>query len=51
MDIVNAGYSNEILTVPAGDNVVRFLPPLNLTDEEISEAVARLDKAATQVSA
>ncbi len=50
IDVVNAGYTNEILTVPAGDNVVRFLPPLTLTDEEISEAVARLDKAASQVT-
>jgi len=50
MDVVNAGYENEILTVPAADNVVRFLPPLNLTDDEITEAVARLDKAAAQVT-
>ena len=49
MDVVNAGYENEILTVPAGDNVVRFLPPLTLTDEEINEAVDRLDRAASQV--
>jgi len=47
IDVVNAGYAAEILTVPAGDNVVRFLPPLNLTDDEISEAVNRLDKAAS----
>lgn len=50
IDVVNAGYANEILTVPAADNVVRFLPPLTLTDEEIGEAIARLDKAASQVS-
>lgn len=50
IDVVNAGYANEILTVPAGDNVVRFLPPLTLTDDEISDAIARLDRAASQVS-
>jgi acetylornithine/succinyldiaminopimelate/putrescine aminotransferase len=27
-----------MLTAPAGDNVVRWLPRLNVTDEEISEA-------------
>ena len=50
IDVVNAGYDNEILTVPAADNVVRFLPPLNLSDADIDEAVARLHKAASQIS-
>lgn len=49
IDIVNAGYAQAVLTVPAADNVIRLLPPLNITDDEIGEAVARLDKAATQV--
>ncbi len=49
IDVVNAGYANELLTVPAADNAVRLLPPLNITEDEISEAVARLDKAATAV--
>jgi acetylornithine/N-succinyldiaminopimelate aminotransferase len=49
MDVVNAGYAAHVLTVPAADNVVRLLPALNISDEEISEAVARLDKAATQI--
>ncbi len=35
----------EVLTVPAADNVIRLLPPLNITDEEIAEAVTRLDRA------
>ncbi|KIN71425.1 aspartate aminotransferase family protein [Sulfitobacter guttiformis] len=48
-DVVNAGYANEVIAVPAADNVVRLLPPLNITDEEISEAVARLDRAATSL--
>lgn len=50
-DVVKAGYDAEILTVPAADNVVRLLPPLNITDAEIAEAVARLDRAATAVAA
>ncbi len=50
MDVVNAGYDNDLLTVPAADNVVRILPPLNITDTEINDAVARLDAAASQVS-
>jgi acetylornithine/N-succinyldiaminopimelate aminotransferase len=51
VDFVNAGYAHEVVTVPAADNVVRLLPPLNITDEEIAEAVARLDRAASSLSA
>ena len=46
MDVVNAGYDALILTVPAGDNVVRFVPALTITKEEIDEALARLSSAA-----
>lgn len=46
-EVVAAAYDEHLLTVPAADNVVRLLPPLNISDEEITEAVARLDRAAT----
>lgn len=46
MDVVNAGYAAHLLTVPGGDNVIRILPPLNLTIEEVDEALRRLDQAA-----
>ena len=49
IDVVNAGYDNQVITVPAADNVIRLLPPLTLTDEDIAEAVIRLDQAAVQV--
>ncbi|MBU2981370.1 aspartate aminotransferase family protein [Lentibacter algarum] len=49
LDVVNAGYAHEVITVPAADNAIRLLPPLNITEDEISEAIARLDKAATDV--
>jgi len=45
-DVVSAGYAQEVITVPAADNVIRLLPPLNITDEEIAEAISRLDQAA-----
>ncbi|EAQ07947.1 aspartate aminotransferase family protein [Yoonia vestfoldensis] len=45
-DIVKAGYDQGVLTVPAADNVIRLLPPLTITDEEIGQAVARLDAVA-----
>jgi acetylornithine/N-succinyldiaminopimelate aminotransferase len=49
-DIVQAGYSENLLTVPAADNVIRLLPPLNITDTEIEDAADRLEKAATKVA-
>ena len=45
-DFVKAGYEAGVLTVPAADNVVRLLPPLNIRDEDIAEALRRLDAAA-----
>ncbi len=51
MDVVNAAYDQNMLTVPAADNAVRLLPALTLTEEEIAEGIARLDAAATQLEA
>lgn len=50
-DIVQAGYDEHLLTVPAAENVVRILPPLTISDDEISEAVTRLEQAAQRVKA
>ncbi len=46
MDVVNAGYDEKVMVVPASDNVVRLLPPLNMSTEDLDEAVWRLDRAA-----
>ena len=48
IDVVNAGYAAEVLTVPAAENVVRLLPALNIPDEDITQALSRL-KAAAQI--
>ncbi len=50
LDVINAGYSAELLMVPAADNVIRLLPALNISDDEMAEAVARMDIAANTVS-
>ncbi len=50
-DLVRAGYDQHLLTVPAADNTLRLLPPLNIPDADIAEAVARLDKVASSVTA
>jgi acetylornithine/N-succinyldiaminopimelate aminotransferase len=49
IDVVKAGYECGVITVPAADNVVRLLPPLTISEDEISEAVNRLDFAADAV--
>jgi acetylornithine/N-succinyldiaminopimelate aminotransferase len=50
-EVVAAGHRERVLTVPAADNVVRILPPLTLTGDEIGEALERLDRAAASASA
>jgi len=49
--LVKAAVAHKLLLVGAGDNVVRLLPPLNITDEEIAQAVDRLSLAMSDVSA
>lgn len=49
-DLIAALRQEKLLTVGAGDNVVRFLPPLIVTESEIDEAVQRLDRACTTLS-
>lgn len=44
-DVVNACVAEKLLTVGAGDNVVRLLPPLNITQDELMEATRRLGQA------
>jgi acetylornithine/N-succinyldiaminopimelate aminotransferase len=47
---VKAGYAAGVLTVPAADNVIRLLPPLNISDDDINTAVNLLDQAASAFS-
>lgn len=42
-DFVAAARTNGFLSVSAGDNVVRLLPPLNITEADISAAVDKLE--------
>lgn len=46
IDVVNEGYEKELITVPAADNVIRLLPPLNLSDEDVAEAALRIEATA-----
>ena len=40
-----------LLTVGAADNIVRFLPPLIVTKQDCDEALAIMDKVATEIAA
>src|SRR5450755_4421019 len=44
-DLVAALREQHLLTVGAGENVVRFLPPLIVTADEIEDSVGRLERA------
>jgi len=48
-DLVNALRDEKLLSVGAGENVVRVLPPLIVSEDEIAEAVARVDRACTAI--
>ncbi|MEA5602110.1 aspartate aminotransferase family protein [Nostoc sp. UHCC 0252] len=44
-DIVNAAIKEGVLLVPAGPKVVRFVPPLIVTEAEVNTALEAVDKA------
>jgi acetylornithine/N-succinyldiaminopimelate aminotransferase len=47
--LVDALRAEKLLTVAAGENVVRLLPPLIVSEEEIDQAVDMIDRACTRV--
>ncbi|MCC5780931.1 aspartate aminotransferase family protein [Nitratireductor sp. B36] len=49
--LLEALRDQKMLVVPAGDNVLRLLPPLIITEDEIREAVKRIHDAAAAVRA
>ena len=49
-DLVAALREQKLLTVGAGDNVVRFLPPLIVSEAEIEQSVEMLDRACAALS-
>ena len=44
-ELVGDAMKEGLLLVAAGPSVVRFVPPLIISEEEISEALARFEKA------
>ena len=49
-ELVDELRVEKMITVAAGDNVVRLLPPLIVSEEEIAEAVRRIERACTRLA-
>lgn len=50
-ELLQAMRAEYLLSVPAGDNVLRLLPPLIVTAEEAREGLARIERAAERARA
>lgn len=48
-NFAEAALAQKLLLIPAGDNVVRVVPPLVVDEEEIAEGVRRLDATCASV--
>jgi len=48
-DLITAMRKHKLLTVAAGDNVIRFLPPLVITSDELREVKERMVAALDEV--
>ena len=44
LDVVKALMAEGLLAIPAGERVVRLLPPLNITKTEVDEAAGVLKR-------
>jgi acetylornithine/N-succinyldiaminopimelate aminotransferase len=44
-ELQSAAHAERLLTLTAGDNVVRLLPPLIISDDDLSDGVERLHHA------
>ena len=49
IDIVKAAMNEGLLIVPAGPKVLRFVPPLIITETEVMEAMDALARAIANV--
>ncbi len=48
-ELIDALRAEKLLSVAAGDNVARLVPPLIVSDAEVAEAMARLDRACAAI--
>jgi acetylornithine/N-succinyldiaminopimelate aminotransferase len=48
--LVDELRAEKMITVAAGDNVVRLLPPLIVSEHEVADAVRRIDRACARIA-
>jgi acetylornithine/N-succinyldiaminopimelate aminotransferase len=46
-----AARDQKLLVIPAGDNVVRLLPPLVISEDDVAQAIAKLEAACNAIEA
>jgi acetylornithine/N-succinyldiaminopimelate aminotransferase len=49
-EIVKKLIKNQLLTIPAGENVIRILPPLIITEQHVSEAISKIEMTIKEFS-
>jgi acetylornithine/N-succinyldiaminopimelate aminotransferase len=49
-DLVNALRAEKLLSVAAGDNVVRLLPPLIVSEDDIAQSIGMIDRACARLA-
>ena len=43
-DIINSSLKNGVLVLKSGKNIIRFLPPLNISKKEMERGFKRFEK-------
>jgi acetylornithine/N-succinyldiaminopimelate aminotransferase len=49
-ELVDATRAEKMITLGAGDNVVRLLPPLIISEAELAEGITRLERACARIA-
>jgi acetylornithine/N-succinyldiaminopimelate aminotransferase len=50
-EVVKKLISNQLLTIPAGENVIRILPPLIINQNHVDEALKKIEKSLGEFNA
>jgi acetylornithine/N-succinyldiaminopimelate aminotransferase len=49
-ELIDALRAEKMIAAGSGDNVVRLLPPLIISEEEAAEAIRRLERACARIA-
>ena len=48
--LINAALENGLILINAGTNIIRFVPPLVITDADVDEMIEKLDHTLAALS-